>query len=424
MKILVEQSGYPLRNMGDLAMLQMAIERLKTQWADAEIQVFTSSPQQLHRHCPHTQAIQPLGRQLWFHPLFPPLEKALPGRLAKRTYRDWEWQFRLRSPHWSEDRMRARFQAEPEQSALAAFTSALHEADLVIASGGGYMTDVFKSHGIGILNTLGLAAHLGKPTALLGQGIGPVADRHLLGRMKAVFPRLNLISLREQRSGLPLLHQIGVDHQRILTTGDDAIELAYRDRPSQLGDGIGINIRVAGYSGFDAALFHALRDTLQAAAHQLKAPLIPAPISRNNRGEELSDSKAIQKLMEGYDDASDGGWELETPLQVIQQVGRCRVVVTGSYHAGVFALAQGIPVIGLVKAQYYADKFLGLADQFDGGCEMLLLDDPHLPEKLLTLLTKTWHSAAELQPQILNAAQQQIELGQRAYQQVYQSVGA
>ena len=31
-----------------------------------------------------------------------------------------------------------------------------------------------------------------------------------------------------------------------------------------------------------------------------------------------------------------------------------RLVITGSYHAGVFALAQGVPVLALAKSAYYA----------------------------------------------------------------------
>jgi polysaccharide pyruvyl transferase WcaK-like protein len=423
MKILVEQSGYGLRNMGDLAMLQVAVERLHAQWPNAEIHVFTFAAQKLQHYCSPTQAFHPHGRQLWFQTLFPSIEKRLPGRLARQVYRDLEWRIRLRSPHWSENVLRNQFQDRPEQAAFENFISVIHEADLVIATGGGYITDVFKTHAIGVLNTLGLASRLGKPTALLGQGMGPIAGRHLAGRMKAVLPDLNLITLREQRLGLPLLHQLGVAQDRIMTTGDDAIEMAYRARPTHLGDGIGINVRMAEYSGFDAELFQTLRETLQAIARQLSAPLIPAPISRNNWREELSDSKSIQTLMQGYDDTSDGGWELETPLQVIQQIGRCRVVVTGSYHAGVFALAQGIPVIGLVKAQYYSDKFLGLADQFRGGCEAVVLDDSQWAEKLSAAILKAWDQAESVRPQLLDAAAQQMALGHGAYQRIAQLVG-
>jgi polysaccharide pyruvyl transferase WcaK-like protein len=51
------------------------------------------------------------------------------------------------------------------------------------------------------------------------------------------------------------------------------------------------------------------------------------------------------------------------------------VVVAGSYHAAVFALSQGIPVVALVKSPYYVNKMVGLGDQFGAGCEIVRLDE-------------------------------------------------
>jgi polysaccharide pyruvyl transferase WcaK-like protein len=58
-------------------------------------------------------------------------------------------------------------------------------------------------------------------------------------------------------------------------------------------------------------------------------------------------------------------------------VSRCRVVVTGSYHAGVFALAQGIPVVATAASRYYHDKFSGLADLFGGGGDIVDVGSPN-----------------------------------------------
>jgi polysaccharide pyruvyl transferase WcaK-like protein len=40
-RILVDQSGYDLLNLGDVAMLQSCVARLQMQWPDAEILVIT-----------------------------------------------------------------------------------------------------------------------------------------------------------------------------------------------------------------------------------------------------------------------------------------------------------------------------------------------------------------------------------------------
>ncbi|MBC8122047.1 MAG: polysaccharide pyruvyl transferase family protein, partial [Gemmatimonadaceae bacterium] len=112
---------------------------------------------------------------------------------------------------------------------------------------------------------------------------------------------------------------------------------------------------------------------------------------------------------------------LDTPGKVIQQVSSCRVVVTGSYHGGVFALAQGIPIVGLVKSEYYVGKFLGLAEQFGGiGCQIVSLNDENFPEKLKRSVDNAWQSAETVRPQLLELARQQIDQGLNAYRRVYE----
>lgn len=255
---------------------------------------------------------------------------------------------------------------------------------------------------------------------MLGHGLGPLQNSKLRNKAKVVLPKVNLISLREKRAGIPLLKAFGVSSKRILTTGDDAIELVYKNRGLELGGAIGVNLRIANYSDISNDLIDKVRGALHEAAAKMDVPLLPIPIEFY---ELNSDVRTIKQLLAGYDDASDGGDSLRTPVEVIEQAGKCRVVVTGSYHAGVFSLAQGIPVIGLVKSEYYKDKFLGLANQFGVGCEMLLLDDKKLREKLIDSIDKAWHQAEELRPQLLEAARQQIELGHNAYRRVYQLVG-
>jgi len=138
------------------------------------------------------------------------------------------------------------------------------------------------------------------------------------------------------------------------------------------------------------------------------------PISRYYGFE---DARAIQEVLKGYDESSDGGQSLDTPLKVIGQVSRCRIVVTGAYHSAVFALSQGIPTVCLAKSAYFVDKLMGLADQFGTGCEVVLLDSD-LAENLRACLEKTWNSALEVRPSLLAAAREQIRVGQDAYKRL------
>jgi colanic acid/amylovoran biosynthesis protein len=207
-----------------------------------------------------------------------------------------------------------------------------------------------------------------------------------------------------------------------MTTGDDAIELAYAQRPAAPGDGLGVNLRMSAYAAVDEQLVARLRPILQAAAQAVAAPLIPVPIS-TVPGE--ADTATIDQLLLGYPlKPVEAHEELETPLALIRRIQRCRVVVSGSYHAAVFALSMGIPAVGLARSAYYEDKFLGLADQFGPGCQVVLLDDPNLDARLPSAITAAWRSAAGTRPQLLAAAAQQVALSHIAYQRIVELIEA
>ena len=104
-----------------------------------------------------------------------------------------------------------------------------------------------------------------------------------------------------------------------------------------------------------------------------------------------------------------------TPADVVRQIGRCRSVVTGSYHAGVFALSQGIPIVAVTKSSYYDQKFAGLADQFGAGCHVVDLRVPGWPERLRSLVVAAHADADATRDQLLDAASHQVEQGRAAY---------
>ena len=147
----------------------------------------------------------------------------------------------------------------------------------------------------------------------------------------------------------------------------------------------------------------------------MSVSLIPVPIAMHPYSR---DDLTIKQLLIGFDEQSDGGETLDSPLKVIKQAALCRVVVTGAYHAAVFALAQGIPVVGLAKSAYFSSKFLGLEDQFGEGCQTILLNEPALPQRLCSAIERAWQNADKLREPLQAAALRQIELSRRSYEQV------
>ena len=349
MRILLDSGSYALRNVGDTAMLQVAVARLRRLWPSAAIQVLCASPERLSRYVADAEAVPPNGQRKWLEWSRFPGRDRVPTTIARRM----DSRFRDRLPSLSDGLALRRAKEYPtDHTDLQAFLQGADSADLLVLSGGGYMTDAFQGHATSALELLSRFHRRGVPTAMVGQGIGPLRDSTILARARATLPRVGVLAVREGRAALPLLHSLGVPRERIHVTGDDTIEPAFVARPDRLGAFLGVNVRISSYSGVGRDLCGGLRTALRGAAEAVGAALVPIPISIAPAD---SDVVSLTELLP--ESGAGGEWAegLDTPLSVIRRVGECRVVVTGSYHAGVFALSQGIPVVGLSCSDYYND---------------------------------------------------------------------
>jgi polysaccharide pyruvyl transferase WcaK-like protein len=406
-------------NMGDISMLQVAVARLQKLFPTACIEVLTDSAENLARFCPAARPLDNLGRTLWL------ANGVLLGRYAGIAPR-WSVDFLV----WLKRTIRSRYprllramliwrlkhrNRWTEAEAIKAFTRALEDADLLLICGAGGFYDGCQAWNLDILDLLEAAIQKGMPVVMLGQGFGPVTDPVVLARARKVLPLVNFITLRGNRGALASLRSLGVAEAKIQITGDEALELAYESRSDELGRGLGINLRFAGSASTDDADVENIRPVLQDFAGRHSVSLIPLPIAMQAY---TRDDLAIKQLLIGLDQQSDGGETLDSPLKVIKQMALCRVVVTGAYHAAVFALAQGIPVVGLAKSAYFSSKFLGLEDQFGEGCQTILLSEPALPQKLHDAIERAWQDANKLHEPLRAAALRQIESSRRSYVRV------
>jgi polysaccharide pyruvyl transferase WcaK-like protein len=273
------------------------------------------------------------------------------------------------------------------------------------------MTDATAEHAATVLATLALARSGDIPTAMMGQGIGPLDHPGLRARARAVLPGVGLIALREGIRGPALLQQLGVPAGRVLVTGDDAIEAAMRATPAQPGAGLGINIRLSANAGVGPGILEVLRPLLAEEARRRGTTLVPVPI-----GSDARDAAVLQEFVNPSELTELS--RLDTPGKVIAQVGRCRVLLSGAYHAAVFALAQGIPVIGLAETEYYRWKFEGLRALFGEGCEIVTLDEPDLPVRLTRVLAGVWERADAVRDGLRHAAAAQVERSTEAYRRL------
>ena len=422
-KILIDTGlgrGVPgYGNVGDVSMLQVAVERLHKLFPKACIEVLTDSAENLARFCPAARPLDNRGRALWF------ANGVLLGRYTNLTPR-WfvDMLVRLRTTIRSQCPKllralvvwRLKHRNRPtDAEAVTAFSHALRNADLLLICGAGGFYDGCRSWNLDILDLLEAAIQRNLPVVMLGQGFGPVSDPLVLKRAAKVLPLVNFITLRGGRGSLAILRSLGVPESIVQTTGDEALELAYEARSEEHGRGLGINLRFAGSASTDDDDIENIRPVLQEFARRHSVSLNPLPIAMHAYSR---DDLAIKKLLIGFDEQSDGGKTLDSPLKVIKQAAHCRVVVTGAYHAAVFALAQGIPVVGLAKSAYFSSKFLGLEDQFGEGCQTVLLNEPALPERLHNAIERAWQNADTLREPLQAAALRQIELSRRSYERV------
>jgi len=399
MRILVDHSGYDLLNIGDVAMLQSCVARLRRQWPGAEIMVIAHAPDRLARYCPGTTAISRTFADL-------PLVRPAPRRARLAAEQAWK----VVGPYLSGRISGRRRGSGRPRTAI----QAVRTADVVVASGGGYVTDTWWWHAAGVLSLLSLAQRLGKPTAMFGQGIGPIARPALRAQARAVLPNLKVIGLREERIGRSLALSLGVPADALRLTGDDALELT-SGTPTATGGALGVNVRVSGYARVEPAAAKAVGEVVLKAAAELRAPILGLPVSRYAID---ADADALRALLADQQyhreiDITD----ITTPEDLVLITTNCRAIVTGSYHAAVFGLAQGVPAVCLTKSSYYDAKFGGLRALFPAACFVIPLDAPEWADQLKAAIPRAWHLSNPIRAEAKNTAMRLRDAGEEAYAQ-------
>lgn len=401
--ILMEQSGHALLNVGDWAMLQVATRRCEALFPGCHIKVIAEQPSRL-KHClPYADAITLKARRMALGP------GSLFGRFSG-YFHELDASIVSSFPRMCVPIVLSRYRTFGSNAkTVEEFYSTVRSADLVIASGGGYITDRFPEMVKGVCSVLYLAQKYNVPTAMIGQGLGPLTRPALQKIARRAMRGLNLLTLREKVQGLSIARRLGVRTDRIRVTGDDAIELAYDQRTQLKGNFLGLNVRTAHYANMPASALRQLAQVVQNLLRTLRTQPQLIPISLH----EDEDATSTSKLILGGQTGIPVG---ATPEEVIRAAGRCRLIITGSYHAGVFALSQGVPVIGLARSQYYLDKFSGLSDQFGSGCEYVYMDSHNAPREIEDKALRLWENADHYCPELLRRAEDQIAWGRAAFQ--------
>lgn len=416
MKIVIQPSGMRCLNVGDQAMLETAYSRLRNLWPQAEIRVFTLAPSEVRSKLPGAIPVSPEARGECLDPkLFGRLSQpGFPLSGMFRGFEDAAFEHFPAVQGWAaQAKMRAR-----GRGAAAELIATLQSAGLFVFSGAGMITDAFAGEAMECLELMYLARRFRARTALVGHMLGPVEHPGLKAVCRRVLPTVDLISVRERVCSLPFLAECGVRREAYVT-GDETLQFLIENRAAAHGrNALGVNVRASYYSGVNGATASLLGATLQKISQELGARLEPLAVAHHA---EDNDAETLRSLDHSLKSAALSD-EPEPALRFLQRVAACRIVITGSYHAAVFALAQGIPAVGLAFSPYYEAKFKGLQDLFGSGCRYVDGTRRGWSEELQIVAAGLWNNARYWENELLQSARRQVALSKAAYNELYRIV--
>lgn len=405
MRVLIDHGGYNFANSGDLAMLTVASARVAAWGGSPDVRVITSEPGLMGPMGVTGRPVGLRGKELFTHRSShaAALRSSLPGVRPMPAIAGARTLFK-HGPYGV--------------AARRVFAREAEACDALVIAGGGYINDHFPHHALSVLDLADWFLERGRPVGLFSQGLGPVRNPELRSALRRIAAGATVVGLREPRFGPEILAELGVSGPHIRVTGDDAMELGLREweRNPTGGDRIGLNIRVVAYSGMDEATAGGVMKGVAAAARTLGRPIQPTPISWQPADD---DTGAIADCLDLAPAVLD---EVHTPMDslgVIRLIARCSVVVTGSYHAAVFALSMGIPTIAVSTSEYYDTKFGGLVEQFGPeGIRLVRPDAVTPPAAATSMLEEILHAAPGLASTLHTRAQEQVDRSRDLYKQM------
>lgn len=248
----------------------------------------------------------------------------------------------------------------------------------VIFSGAGGINDDFAGHAV---HTWGLIAEWAKrrdkPVAFIGQGIGPLTKTQNLAAAERMLSRADLITVRDNDS-LALVRSMPSVHAETVLTLDWATLLTPTRTDRE--EARRLHRDLLNGAPFHAVSFHRRATTSRHELAELSALLkgfsIRAAAEGNRvlviptmRGRRYSDDAATAEILMrqwGGGTRANVVTLAERPdARVVRSLlARADALVATRYHALVFALSEGIPVVGVAHDEYYVQKLRGVSRLF------------------------------------------------------------
>lgn len=323
------------RHVGDDAMFEVALARLRARWPQAEITAMSRVPEATAAQFGITAIRVPCHDRLDEADALFGLQRGLDAA-ADGAAGAWL----------------------PEIDDLHDAAAAIRNADALVIAGGGNINARWPSLAYGRATAIAIAHAHGIPAALTSQTIGPQLTTTQRIILRDVLGRAEIIGAREPSSAA-LLAELGIPDARISHQPDDAIAIAPRPvsrspfgrgRPvilATLGESVDVELpigpqlavleRIVAFAGRENAVVALCpHTTLDVSRHRQLAARLPR-----------RDRERVRRLP--LHDAARTRW----------MVGAASLVVTTRYHPLVFALAAAVPGIGLHHGEYTRVRMLG-----------------------------------------------------------------
>jgi polysaccharide pyruvyl transferase WcaK-like protein len=255
----------------------------------------------------------------------------------------------------------------------------VREHDLVHISGGGNLNSYFPIQLYARALLMLLAGVLDKPILVTGQTIGPLADSADHAAARRALDAAHVITVRDRDFSMAWLKELGVCHPQVHVGLDDAFFLeaapssalesfGLREKPGRAPLRVGVSV----HSGDeDARLLGALAQALDELARRIPIEVyfIPHVIVNQDARHDVPFMHGISTRLraEVPQRAITSQDLMEHPEPVKERLvkaltGAMDLVIATRYHALVFAIGSGVPVLALFGGEYQRAKSLGLLE--------------------------------------------------------------
>lgn len=237
-----------------------------------------------------------------------------------------------------------------------AFKSCLQKCNVVLFAGCGGLTD---KYGINILmwkSIVKSAKRLRIPIYISGVGIGPLSSKYNIRNVKYILNNVDYVTVRDYLLSLDITQKLcltkrytWVPDDACFYNGFETYKLPSNNKKKRIGLSIMSSFRnTLTYSLFIECLQHYFSKDditiyLISVTHEDYDTLLEI-------SHKVSNSILLPRL---------------SPSATKNVISQLDLMISSRYHGCVFALSQGVPVIGIYNESYWKEKIKGVLSMFD-----------------------------------------------------------